>query len=126
MLTVKTYLDKSSINGLGCFAEEFIASGSVLWTLNKTFDVVITKEEIGKLPDITKQYMEHFAYFNENEGGYVLCSDNAKYFNHSIEPNCIAQGLSTVAVKDIRVGEEITENYFNFDELAKQKLENHN
>ena len=122
MLTVKTYIDKSSINGIGCFADEFIEKNQIIWVLNNIFDVVMTIDQYNSLPIHTKDYMKHFAYYNEGEGGYVLCSDNAKYFNHSKDPNCIADGIYTRASRDIQKGEEILENYLVFDELASEKL----
>ena len=44
---------------------------------------------------------------------WVLCGDNAKFFNHSETPNCKdGIGLSyTIADRDIKAGEELTGNY---------------
>jgi SET domain-containing protein len=122
MLTVKTFLAPSNISGTGCFATEFIVKDSVIWKLEPNFDLIITTDKFNDLPKIAQDYLSNFAYYNEFEGGYVLCSDNAKYFNHSDNPNCVAHGLLTIATMDIQAGEEITEDYFNFDELAKLKL----
>ena len=112
MLTIKTYIANSPINGMGCFAGENIKKRSVIWVLEKQFDVVLTDDVLATLSQQARDYIKHFAYLNKNEGGYVLCSDNAKYFNHSVTPNCIGIGNFTVAIKDIQEGEEITEDYF--------------
>ena len=46
MLLVKTYLNKSKINGIGLFAKEFISRGAVVWELRKEFDVINLKKRI--------------------------------------------------------------------------------
>ena len=50
--------------------------------------------------------------------------DNARYTNHSYIPNTMAKGKKTLAARDIEAGEEITENYYTFDDLALSKLDN--
>jgi len=42
----------------------------------------------------------------------VLGVDNEKYLNHSTEPSVDDKG---VALKDIKIGDEITINYCDFD-----------
>lgn len=122
MLKINTVLKESKISGTGCFADEFIEEGQIIWELYPSFDIIINKNKYEELPDIAKKYIDNFAYYNELEGGFILCSDNAKYFNHSEKPNCIAKEFFTVATRNIEKGEEITEDYYNFDELAKNKL----
>lgn len=123
MLTIKTYISKSSIDGIGLFANEFIPKGTVIWELAPQFDRIYSQQELDKLSPAAKEHIRHYAYFNAAEGGYVLCVDNAKFMNHLKEPNCIAVGLTTIATQNINIGDEITEDYYNFDELAEQKFE---
>ncbi len=122
MLLVKTYLAKSPISGMGCFAAEPIKKGDIIWSLLPGFDVVLTDEQFEALPAIAKEFTLHYCYYNKKEGGYILCSDNGKYFNHSIKPNCVDEGLNTTAGRDIAISEEITCNYYSFDEHAARKL----
>jgi hypothetical protein len=50
------------------------------------------------------------------EGIYVFCGDNAKFMNHSTDPNCDdPEGRYTVANRDIEAGEELTSDYTTFD-----------
>ncbi len=118
MLIVKTFLGSSDINGIGCFADEFIPMGSVIWKLEKDFDAVFSVDEFNQLPEIAQIHINHFAYFNEEDGGYVLCSDNAKFFNHSSDPNTWDEPSLTIAKRDIKQGEEIVSDYFTFDGLV--------
>ncbi|MBI2056829.1 SET domain-containing protein [Candidatus Pacearchaeota archaeon] len=123
MLLVKTYLDKSKIQGIGLFADEFIPKGTLIWKFAPGFDFVLTKKDLDKLPEIAKVWVLHFGYYDANEGGYVICVDDARFFNHSENPNTDnpPEGW-TVANKDIHKGEELTHNYFDFDPEAKLKL----
>ena len=118
MFTVKTYLDKSEIHGFGVFASEFIRRGSLIWELSD-LDILISEDRYKRLSNVSKSYIDNFAY--KQRVVRVLCSDNAKYVNHSEIPNMEAG----VALTDINIGDEITENYYLFDDLADDKLLNH-
>ena len=123
MLLVKTHLGKSKINGIGLFADEFISKGKVIWKFTPGFDFVLTKKELNKLPEVAKSWVLHFSYYNEKEGGYVICVDDARFFNHSKNPNIIdGDNKPSIAKRDIKTGEEITSNYFDFDDDANLKL----
>lgn len=125
MFTVKTFLGKSKINGLGSMADEFIPKGTIIWKFVENFDIKINDQEFKELPEIAQEFFLHFAYYNKEEGGYILCGDNARYTNHSSDPNMKTLDLtSSIATKDIQKDEEITEDYYNFDEFAKMKLGN--
>jgi hypothetical protein len=43
--------------------------------------------------------------------------DNEKYLNHSTSPSVDDNG---VALKDIKIGDEITINYFDFDDSVEK------
>ncbi len=122
MLVVDTYLHKSTISGIGCFAKEFISKGSIIWKLDRNFDTVIDSKQFDCLPKISKEFVNHFGYYNEEEGGWVLCMDNARYFNHSEDSNTDDSYEYTFAKRDILEGEEITCDYFSFDLNAEKKL----
>jgi len=123
MLTIKTKLDKSKIHGIGVFAEEFIPKGKVVYQYLEGFDIIYSTEQIEKMSMLTRKYIEHYAYYSSGEGGYVLCGDNGRFVNHSKTPNIqMYNRINTVALKDIQIGEEITEDYFYFDEHAAIKL----
>ena len=123
MFTVKTFLDKSKISGMGSMAGEFISKGTVIWKFQENFDVKIDDLQFKQLPKLAKEFVLHFGYYSKKEGGYILCMDNAKYTNHSKNPNMkMVDEIYSIATRDIMEGEEITEDYFYFDELASMKL----
>ena len=128
MLLVKTKIGKSKIEGLGCFANQFIPKGTIVWKFTPNFDIVTPPLEVEKLPEIARKTFCKYAYLNKKTGMYVLCWDDGKFFNHSDKPNVIsvdtendAEGLDVTA-RDILQGEEITCNYDDFDADMKLKL----
>lgn len=84
MMIVRTEIGPSRIHGNGCFASESIYTGCCVW-LNE-----------GEEP----KYLSDF-------------DDNAKFINHSETPNTGLDAYgSTIALKEIQAGDELTENYY--------------
>jgi SET domain-containing protein len=120
MLLVKTKLDKSQIHGIGLFADEFIPGGSVIWEMNDTIDLSLSRNEIELLSDTSRDQVLKYSYLDRDSGRYVFCGDDARFFNHSDLPNCIdvaegPNGGRTLARRDIYPGEELTCDYSLFD-----------
>lgn len=116
MMLVKTNLKESPIAGIGLFASEFIPQGTIVWEFNPKIDILYTKEEIEALPVAAREQIEKYTYLDEGYKKYLLCGDDARFFNHSDSPNCAdlpAHALVdvTIAAKDILPGEELTCNY---------------
>lgn len=125
MNQVKTYIDKSKIEGIGMFAGEFIAKGTLIWKFSG-LDTKYTEQEIKKmkLTKLEQLYFKRYE-FGIGEDLYIFCSDNAKHCNHSDSPN--TKGYpEQYAVQDINIGEEITCNYGeindDFDKTEFEKL----
>jgi len=57
MFTVKTFLEKSAINGMGCIVGEFIPKGTIIWKFQENFDVVIDDLQFKQLPPIAVQIL---------------------------------------------------------------------
>jgi SET domain-containing protein len=72
------------------------------------------------LNSITQNTLLRYCY--KEKEYYKLNADNMRFFNHSIDPNTRQEENSDWAIKDIQIGEEITCNYFSFDEDAEKKL----
>src|ERR1035437_8979722 len=116
MLFVKTKLQQSSIHGLGLFADEFISKGTPIWKLQKGFDIILTEKQFDELPKLTQDFITHFSYYHQGIKCHILCGDNARFFNKAERPNCGGEGDDvTLALKDIEIGEELTEIYYNFN-----------
>ncbi len=131
MLLVKTKIGQSKINGIGLFADQFIKKGTIIWKFQTGFDLRVGKDELGNLSESAKEQFLKYAYLNPRTQKYILCFDDARFFNHSDEPNSIdvdspddEEGLD-VADRDIEKGEELTCNYKDFDADFDYKMSIH-
>lgn len=123
MFTVKTKIKESAIHGIGVFADEFVPQGYVIWRYQQNFDTTINDEQFVELPKIAQEYLLHYGHYSKDEGGYVLCGDSGRFTNHSKTPNIQMLNVTeTIAIKDIEIGEEITEDYYFFDESVNLKF----
>lgn len=124
MLRVPTVVAPSSIQGVGLFAAEPIAEGTVIWEFTPGVDWRIPVGEMERFPEPYRSWLLRYVY-REPSGCYVLCGDNAKFMNHSFDPNCDdVDGPFTVAKRDIAEGEELTCDYrvFDLDSVDGQEL----
>jgi SET domain-containing protein len=117
MLLISTYVAQSSIEGLGVFADEFVPSGSLIWSLNPKFDIFVHEAEIGTLPPHMRGFIARFSYPHLDQPGYrVLDADNGRFMNHTLRPNTDFRIFDKgYGLMDIARGEEITCNYHEFD-----------
>ena len=119
MLLVKTTLDKSRVHGIGLFADEFIPKGTVIWRFHPAVDIRLREEQFCELSPPCREQMRRYTYRERMSGLYVLCGDDARFFNHSDSPNCLDEddgaGGVTVTLRDVDRGEELTCDYALFD-----------
>ena len=123
MLLVKTKIGPSKIHGIGLFAAEFIRKGTRIWELTEGFDLKVTRTVIDRLPEASRLLMLKYSYVERDSGLYVICMDDARYFNHSDNPNTKEiPSVCTIALHDIKVEEELTGDYRTFDAAWREKL----
>ena len=113
MLLVKTYLDKSPIHGLGVFAGEFIRKGTKIWRFVEGFDRAYTPKQFAKLPKPARDFLKNYGY--RVDGEIIFTVDNDHHMNHSDKPNTYLKSGYAIASRNIRKGEEITNDYREFD-----------
>jgi SET domain-containing protein len=113
MLTIKTKLYKSSIAGIGLFADQDILKGEVVWRMNNLSVLTITPNEYNNLSQIEKDFIQEKDYFWVDEhSNYMIPIDDSRFINHSCNPNIIDLDDNTcVASKDIKREEELTIDY---------------
>jgi len=112
---VPTYISRSSIHGIGVFTPVFIPAGTVIWTLDTEVDWLLSAADLEGFPEPYQERLRGYCYLDES-GFYVLCGDNARFMNHTEEPNCDDRGgASTIASRDIQPHEELTCDYRAFD-----------
>lgn len=126
MFVVKTSLRPSLIQGLGCFAEEPIHKGQIVWEFDPRLDIRIPFSALDQFPDFMREHFIVYTYVEMLNGQemMVYCADFSKHMNHSDDPNLFdtEDNLREIAVRDIAVGEELTCNYYKSDLHATEKL----
>jgi uncharacterized protein len=120
MLLINASAGRSRIHGKGLIARELIPAGTLVWALKPGFDVELTKAHFEELAPNARDQVARYIYTDVATGNYILCSDDAKYMNHSDTPNTRTEGHRTVAIADIQPGQEITCNYYEFDAATRQ------
>jgi SET domain-containing protein len=117
MLLVETYVASAEGKGIGLFAKDLIARGTTYWRRDEAFDRVFTPDKLAAFPANIINYIQKYG-FQESSGNWYLCGDNARFTNHSLNPNFMnhfdEHGLVDYCFtnRDIAAGEEILCNYF--------------
>ena len=132
MLYVKTKLKESPINGIGCYADEDIPRGTLIWKFTKGFDQEFALDFPEKLSEPSREQFLKYAYISKTTGNYILCSDDTRFFNHSKDNNVVnirsavwpwsseneQEGVD-IAARDIQAGEELTYDYNVFENVEE-------
>jgi hypothetical protein len=114
MMRVRTRIGPSDIQGLGLFALQPITKGQTVWELDEDLDRVLTYAEYRRHPPLVRRWMNRFVYQSRTSRVIIFYSDDARFINH--QPVAVATVRSIpdrlkVAIRDIAVGEELTEDY---------------
>jgi len=119
MIHIEYKLDKSAHHGVGLFTSQDIDAGEVVYTANPLLDVNIT---IGEFEDLEKSEQDEirwWGFFDQPSQRWHVDFDVSKFINHSFEGN-ITQSSDhdeayLIASKDIKAGEELVQNYLEFE-----------
>lgn len=98
-------IKKSKISGKGVFANRNFLKGEVVINYPNCSEV-LGEKQFQKLSPYQKKYVSSF-----NEGEYTFFKSPARFVNHSCEPNIKSNGKSDIAIRDIKINEEVTSNY---------------
>ncbi|MEK9135394.1 MAG: SET domain-containing protein-lysine N-methyltransferase [Patescibacteria group bacterium] len=111
MLHPAVKLKKSLIQGSGLIAVKKIPKGTILWRLGNS-DRIYSPQEYKKFSKKYRKLLDKYSYIDDFDR-FVYCTDNAKYWNHSCNPNSSSlQAVDMeIAIKDIQPREEITFDY---------------
>ena len=116
MLLVPTYLDRSQLHGIGVFAATPIPAGTLVWRFTPGFDLDLDPTVLASQPDHFRDRLLHYGYIDRRLDRYILCCDDARFLNHSDDPNLASDftldrhGVD-IAIRDIAAGEEMTVDY---------------
>jgi len=96
--------------GYGVFATQFIPKGTITW-VRDDLDQTFAQQEILGFRKEYQELLDKYTFIDRT-GNAVLCWDLARYLNHSCNANCLSAGYEfEIAVRDIRAGEELTDDY---------------
>lgn len=129
MIHIKYKLDKSLSHGIGLFADDNLKAGQLIYTPSLTLDVNITQEQFDSLSDKEKDEIRWWGFKIEDEGVWHVDFDVSKFINHSYEATVTQDSrykdAYLVATRDIKAGEELTQNYLEFEtqqDLARRGI----
>ena len=109
--------------GYGIFATQNIPIGTITWVKDQ-LDRVFTAQEIKSLSPANSENLMKYTY-RDRKGNYFFCWDLTRFVNHSYEPNSILTSMdSEIAIRDIKKGEELTNDYGTLNIIEPFKCAN--
>lgn len=114
MLLIPTYLAPSQIPGagLGVFCKSSVTQGTPIWEFTPGFDYIV--EAFPQNP-LHRQFVLKYGYMPlTGPEHWIMCADDARFFNHSDEPTCLDIGEFTTARFDLAPDTELTSDYRSF------------
>jgi hypothetical protein len=100
--------------GYGVFATASIPKGTIVY-VKDPLDIEMSQTQYDKLTMTLKQLVDKYSYTDEN-GVRIISWDHAKFVNHSCECNTMSSGYGfELAIRDITIDEEITDEYGMFN-----------
>lgn len=116
---IKYKLDTSDKHGIGLFADQDIQKGEVIYTASPLLDVDITQQQFDSLHEKEKQEILWWGFFDESSQKWHVDFDVSKFINHSEEGTVTQdknhQEAYLVTTRDVKSGEELTQNYLEFE-----------
>jgi hypothetical protein len=110
-----THID--SVKGNGVVATAFIPRGTITWVFDD-LDREIPMASLAAMSEPCQEAVLTYSYRNRH-GNLIFCWDNERYINHSFFPNCcLTPYRFEVAIADIAIGEELTNDYGTFNIIA--------
>ena len=120
MFLIDTYLDKSKIHGVGVFSNQNVKKGERIKEVRPEFEIEFNSENLPKMPLSLAKFIDTHSYERaRGSNTLVIGIDNEKYLNHSEDPSVDDDGI---ALKDIKIGDEITIDYKDFDDSIDKWL----
>ncbi len=128
MLMVKTKIKPSKTHGMGLFADQDIKKGTVTWRFMLGMDLVVPQDILLQISEAARVQFLNYCYVDKYTKNFILCFDDSRFINHSENPNVIQNDVESeelgveMAARDIKKGEELLCNYYDFDFDAHRKL----
>ncbi len=119
MIHIKYQLKTSGLHGIGLFTNEPLKKGQLVYTASPMLDLNITQEQFNSLNQKEKDEILWWGFFDEPSQKWHVDFDVSKFINHAknatVTQDSAHEEAYLVAAKDITVGEELTQNYLEFE-----------
>lgn len=119
MIHVAYKLKTSDIHGIGLYANEDIKKGQLVYTASPLLDLNITQEQFDSLEQNEKDEILWWGFFDQPSQMWHVDFDVSKFINHSDDATVTQdkdyEEAYLVAARDIKAGEELTQNYLEFE-----------
>jgi len=123
---VRTEIRPSPIQGVGVFAIEPIPKGTIVWAWHSGVDRTVPLSEVDKMSSVAREAFERYAFKPRGSPFWVLAVFGGCFINHSNAPNLASPSSAwdspSIALRDIGIGEELTEDYQTYNELSTDGL----
>lgn len=119
MMHIKYKLDKSSNHGIGLFVDQNIKKDELIYTASPVLDLNITKEQFDSLSESEQKEIKYWGFWIEKDKVWHVDFDVSKFINHSanatVTQDSTKEDAYLIAIRDIKAGEELTQNYLEFE-----------
>jgi len=124
MIAIGHEVKASSIHGVGLFTKQDINQGVLIAKASPKLDLNISFDIFDSLDDKEKAKILYWGYFDARLGRYHVDFDDTRFINHSKDGNVTRDmaysEMRLIAKRNIRAGEELTQNYLEFE--SKQEF----
>lgn len=122
MLFIKTYLREVPNKGIGLFTGEDIPQGKCIQYTESLFSKTYPRYIVANFTDIEREFYNTYM-IHLPDGSAILDLDNTRFINHSSNPNLSTTLEKMIALRDIKIGEELTIDYRVTDSEYGEELD---
>lgn len=119
MIHIKYKLDNSGLHGVGLFTDENLSKGQLVYTESPLLDVNISQEQFNSLSAKEQKEIKWWGFKVPDEDIWHVDFDVSKFINHSKDGTVTQdpdhKNAYLVTTRDIKSGEELTQNYLEFE-----------
>lgn len=119
MIHISYKLKSSDLHGVGLFADQPIKQGELVYTASPLLDLNITQQQFDSLNQKEKDEILWWGFFDEPSQLWHVDFDVSKFINHAYDATLTQDEKHDeaylVATRDIQPGEELTQNYLEFE-----------